>query len=117
MHSPVWRHAQRRSAPRSRGLIPCWRIQRLAVGIDGRLHVLGEVGIGHWRVAEILFISLRPSDALAAFPARSWRRLDDGHRTVGPLYDPLGAVLHLGKHAVEIAGKFGLRNADRCHIT
>ena len=60
--------ARRRSAARSRGLIPCWRIQRLAVGIDSRLHVLGEVGVGHRRVAELRFTRLRQRDALADFP-------------------------------------------------
>src|ERR1017187_8360155 len=77
--SPAWRHARRRSATRSRGLVPCRRSQWLAVGIDGRLHILGEVGIERRRVAELLFIRLRRSDALADFPARTLRRLDDGH--------------------------------------
>src|SRR5271157_6455948 len=62
--------------------IPCRRIQRLAVGIDGRLHVLGEVGIGHRCVAQLLFMRLRQRDALADFPARTLRRFDDGHRTM-----------------------------------
>src|ERR1017187_848185 len=93
--SPAWRHARRRSATRSRGLVPCRRSQWLAVGIDGRLHILGKVGIERRRVAKLLFIRLRQSDALADFPARTLRRLDDGHGAMVLLHDHLGALLDL----------------------
>ena len=58
---------------------------------------------------------LRQSDALADFPARTLRRLDDGHRTMVLLHDHLDAFLDLGQHAVDIAGEFGFCNADRYH--
>src|SRR5450432_3043367 len=96
--------------------IPCRRIQRFAVGINGRLHVLGEVGIGHRRVAELLFIRLHQRDALTDFPAWSLRRLDDGHRTMVLLHDHLDAFLDLGQYGVNIAGEFGFGNADRGHV-
>src|ERR1039458_4070327 len=93
--SPAWRHARRRSATRSRGLVPCRRSQWLVVGIDGRLHILGKVGIERRRVAKLLFIRLRQSDALADFPARTLRRLDDGQGAMVLLRDHLGALLDL----------------------
>src|ERR1017187_726413 len=75
-----------RLAPRSRGLIPC-------------------------RV-KLLFIRLRQSDALADFPARTLRRLDDGHGAMVLLHDHLGALLDLCQHGVEYGGRFGFRNAS-----
>src|ERR1019366_9886649 len=87
-------------ARRSRELIP-WRwTKRFAVGIDGRLHVSGEVGIGHRNVAQLLFMRPRQCDALADFPARTLRRLDDGHGTMVLLHDHLDAFLDLGEHSI-----------------
>ena len=87
-------YARRQWARRSRGLIPCRRIQRLAVGIDGCLHILGEVGISNGRIAELLLVCLRQSDAFADLPAWTLRRFDNRDRAMVPLHDDFDASLH-----------------------
>ena len=86
------------------------------MGIDARLHVVGEVGIWHRRIAELRFICLRKSDALADFPAWTLRRPDDGHGTMVLLHNHLDALLDLGQHGMDIAGEFGFRNVNRRHL-
>jgi hypothetical protein len=90
-------------------------MQRLSVCLDGRLHIFREVGIGHWRVAELLFIRLRQSDAFAELPARTLRRPDNRHGLVVMLDDHLDTVLDSHKHSMDIAGEFGFCDADRRH--
>lgn len=100
------------TAPRSRGLIPCRWIEWLPMGIDGRLQVLGEVGIGHRRVAQFLLVCLRECDALADLPPGALRRSDDGYGTMVLLHDHLDAFLDLGQHGVDIAGEFSFCDAS-----
>jgi hypothetical protein len=90
-------------------------VQRLSVCLDGRLHIFREVGIGHWRVAEPLFIRLRQSDAFADPPARTLRRPDNRHGLVVMLHNHLDTVLDPDQHSMDIAGEFGLCDADRRH--
>jgi hypothetical protein len=91
-------------------------MQRLSVRLDSRLHIFREVGIGHWRVAEFLFIRLRQSDAFAELPARTLRRPDNRHGLVVMLHDHLDTVLDPNQHSMDIAGEFGFCDADRRHI-
>jgi hypothetical protein len=73
------------------------------MGIDSRLHVLGEVGIGHRRVAQFLFMRLRQCDALTDFPPWTLRRFDDGYGTMVLFHDHLDAFPNLSQHGVYIA--------------
>ena len=91
-------------------------MQRLQVCLDSRLHIFREVGIGHRRVAELLFMRLRQSDAFAELPARTLRRPDHRHGLVVMLHDYLDTVLDPDQHSVYIAGEFGFCDADRRHI-
>src|ERR1035437_786042 len=90
-------------------------MQRLSVRLDSRLHIFREGGIGHWRVAELLFVRLRLSDAFADLPARTLRRPDNRHGLVVMLHDHLDTVLDRDQHRMDVAGEFGFRDADRRH--
>jgi hypothetical protein len=89
---------------------------RLSVCLDSRLHILREVTIGHWRVAEPLFIGLRQSDTFADLASRALRRPDNRHGLVVLFHDHLDTVLDPDQHSMDIAGEFGFRNAERRHI-
>jgi hypothetical protein len=82
-------------------------MQPLSVCLDSRLHIFREVGIGHRRVAEPLFIRLRQSDAFADLPARTLRRPDNRHGLVVMFHNHLDTVLDPDQHSMDIAGEFG----------
>src|SRR5258705_34494 len=89
-------------------LLPGGRIPWLLVAGDDSLQILSEVRIDRNR--GVAFLRL-PED-LRDRPPASVRRTDDSHGTMVLLHDHLDAFLDLRQHAMDIAGKFGLRNTD-----
>jgi hypothetical protein len=69
------------------------------MSIDGRLHVPGEVRIGHRPVAQVLLVCPNQRDAFA--DPRSWtsRRADHRDWSVIPLHDHFDAGLDYGQRA------------------
>ncbi len=52
--------------------MPCGRTQRLTVSVNGCLNVRREIGVRNRRIAEVVFVRLRDSDALAQLAPRAF---------------------------------------------
>ena len=61
--------------------------------IDGSLHVAGEVGVRHRRVAEPVFVRLCQRDTFTDLAPRTLRRLDNCHGTMVLLHDHLDTLI------------------------
>lgn len=83
----------------------------LLVAGDNRLQVPSEVRIECDRGVALLRV---PED-LRDGPSAPVRCANHRRGTMVVLHDHFDAFLDLGQHGVDIAGEFGLRNADRCH--
>lgn len=70
-------------------------MERLTMGIDGRLYVSCKLGIRCGRITELCFMRLCEGDALADLPAGLPRRLNNGHRTMVLLHDNFQTFLDL----------------------
>ena len=83
----------------------------LLVAGDNRLQVLSEVRIE----CDCGVALLRVPEDLRDGPSAPVRCANHRRGTMVVLHDHFDAFLDLGQHGVDIAGEFGLRNADRCH--
>src|SRR5271165_6559258 len=81
--------------------------------LDNLFKIGGELGVHHWRIAQVFGVSFRQRNRLRQqSPAAILRRFHHGNGTRVMLNDNLRTFAHAFQHRSEIPGRFGIRHVN-----